>query len=378
VTPQPPVAEDRGASERVWNFSAGPAALPLPVLERVRDEMLALPGAGASVLEISHRSKGFEAIIEEAEENLRSLLDVPESHRVLFLQGGASLQFAMVPMNLLARDLSAQYVVTGSWGRRALAEARSIGRAEAVWDGAADGYASVPDIGALRLDPSAAYVHVTSNETIGGVELPSGFERSLPQSPPVVCDASSDFLSRPMDVGRLGLLYAGAQKNAGAAGLTIVIVDGALAERVGDGLPTMLDLRTHILNRSLYNTPPTFAVYVLLLVTRWLRDGIGGLGAMAELNQRKAALLYEAIDASEGFYRGHARPGGRSSMNVTWRLPTEDLEGEFVDEARRAGLAELKGHRSVGGIRASIYNAMPLEGVRALRSYMDGFRARRS
>jgi phosphoserine aminotransferase len=363
-------------TERVWNFSAGPATLPLPVLERARDELLALPGAGASILEISHRSAAFEEIVEETEANLRALLELPEGHRVLFLQGGASLQFAMVPMNL-AGDAPAQHVVTGSWGKKALTEARTIGPAEVLWDGAGDGYASVPDLAALAIDPAAAYLHVTSNETIGGVEFPPGFERGLPaEAPPLVCDASSDFLSRPIEVRRYGLLYAGAQKNAGPAGLTVVVLDGRLAERIPHTLPAMLDYRTHLEHRSLYNTPPTFAIYILLLVTRWLRDDVGGLDKMAERNEEKAALLYEAIDASGGFYRGHARPDSRSRMNVTWRLPDEDLERAFVDEARADGLVELKGHRSVGGIRASIYNAMPIEGVQALRSFMDDFAAR--
>jgi phosphoserine aminotransferase len=362
-------------SDRVWNFSAGPAALPLPVLERARDELVSLPGARASVLEISHRSAAFEAIADETERNLRELLEIPETHRVLFLQGGASLQFAMVPMNLLG-GRRAQYVVTGSWGQKAVTEARRIGRADVIWDGADDGYASVPELTALSFDDGAAYAHVTSNETIGGVEFPPGFERGMARGPALVCDASSDFLSRPIDVSRFGLIYAGAQKNAGPAGLTIVVLDEALTASAPDGLPTMLDYGTHVEHRSLYNTPPTFAVYVLMLVTRWLRDEIGGLDKMAERNEEKAALLYDAIDASGGFYRGHAAPAARSRMNVTWRLADEALERTFVDEARANDLVELKGHRSVGGIRASIYNAMPVEGVRELRSFMDAFAAR--
>jgi phosphoserine aminotransferase len=361
-------------SDRVWNFSAGPAALPVPVLEQAREELVSLPGAGASVLEISHRSKAFEAIAEETEANLRDLLEIPDTHRVLFLQGGASLQFAMIPMNFLGAG-TAPYVVSGAWGKKAAAEARRFGRVDVVWDGADDGYASVPDLAALVLDEAAPYVHVTSNETIGGVGYPADFERQRPDGPPLVCDASSDFLSRPVDVTRVGAIYAGAQKNAGAAGLTIIVLDEELAARGTEGLATMLDYRTYIEHRSLYNTPPTFAVYVLMLVTRWLRDEIGGLEKMAERNEEKAALLYDAIDGSDGFYRGHARPEARSRMNVTWRLADEELERRFVDEARANGLVELKGHRSVGGIRASIYNAMPIEGVRRLRSFMDDFAA---
>ncbi len=361
--------------ERVWNFSAGPATLPLPVLERAREELLALPGAGASVLEISHRSSAFDAVIHEAETNLRELLAVPDTYRVLFLQGGASLQFSMVPMNLLG-DATAEYVVGGSWARKALAEARKAGATRVVWDGAESSYTTVPDLAALDLDPSAAYLYVTSNETIQGVQLPAGFEPASGAA--LVCDASSDFLSRPIAVERYGLMYAGAQKNAGPAGLTIALLREDLLERIPDGLPTMLDYRTYAESGSRYNTPPVFAIYVLMLVTRWLRDEVGGLREMHERNRTKAAVLYEAIDESGGFYRGHAAPEARSLMNATWRLPSEDLETAFVEEAGDRGLLELKGHRSVGGIRASIYNAMPLEGVLALRSFMDDFRARRA
>lgn len=359
-------------SERLWNFSAGPAALPLPVLERAQADLVALPGAGASVLEISHRSTAFDAVIGEAEANLRDLLGVPETHRVLFLQGGASLQFSMAPMNLLG-GATAEYVVGGSWATKAFAEARKVGAARVVWDGADTSFTTVPDLGALDLDPAAAYLHVTSNETIQGVELPPGFEP--PSGAPLVCDASSDFLSRPIPMERYGLLYAGAQKNAGPAGLTLALLREDLLERIPEGLPTMLDYRTHVEHGSLYNTPPAFAVYLFMLVTRWLRDEVGGLEEMHRHNREKAALLYDAIDASDGFYRGHAAPEARSLMNVTWRLPSEDLERAFVAEAEAHGLLELKGHRSVGGIRASIYNAMPLEGVHALRAFMDDFRA---
>ncbi len=360
-------------TERPWNFAPGPAALPLPVLEQVRDELLTLPGAGASVLEISHRSAAFEAIIEEAETNLRDLLRIPDTHRVLVLQGGATLQFSMVPMNLLRGD-RAEYIVTGSWAKKAFAEARRMGEARSAWDGSEHGFSTVPDLGGLDTDPTAAYLYVTSNETIEGVEFPTGFEPE--GGPPLVCDASSDFLSRPIPMERYGLLHAGAQKNAGPAGVTIVLIREDLLERIPDGLPTMLDYRTYAQSRSLHNTPPVFAVYVLALVSRWLRDQVGGLDAVAERNREKAGTLYEAIDSSEGFYRGHAAPEARSLMNVTWRLPSEELERTFISAAAAEGLVELAGHRSVGGIRASIYNAMPLEGVKALRDFMDAFRAR--
>ncbi len=355
-------------TERVWNFAAGPGALPLPVLERTRDELLSLPGAGASVLEISHRSPAFEAVIEEAEANLRDLLRIPPTYQVLFLQGGASLQFSMVPMNL-GRGA---YVVTGSWGRRAWAEAQRLGDPISAWDGAGGSFTDVPDLSAM--DPGAAgYLHVTSNETIEGVAFPSGFEPL--DGPPLVCDASSDVLSQPIPVERYGLLYAAAQKNAGPAGATIAIARQDLLEQGPAGLPTMLDYRTYADHGSMFNTPPVFAIYVMMLVTRWLLDDVGGLEEMHDRNRAKAGLLYEALDGSEGFYRGHAAPGARSLMNVTFRLPSQELERMFVDRAAEAGLVELRGHRSVGGIRASIYNAMPLEGVQALRAFMDGFRA---
>jgi phosphoserine aminotransferase len=362
-------------SERVWNFAAGPANLPIPVLEEAREHLLALPGTGASILEISHRSEAFTLVQEEAEANLRELLEIPAGSRVLFLQGGASLQFSMVPMNLLAGSRApAAYVVTGSWGERAAAEARRQGPVGVVWDGAPDGYTRVPDLGELEVPRAAPYLHVTTNETIEGVQLPEDFEPET--GPPLVADASSDLLSRPIPVDRYSLLYAGAQKNAGPAGLTVVIVRDDLLTRAAPDLPTMLDYRTHAEHRSSFNTPPVFAVYVLMLVTRWIRDEIGGLDKMRERNAEKAALLYEALDTSEGFYRGHAHPSARSWMNVTFRLADEELERRFLAEAAEHDLVELRGHRSVGGVRASIYNAMPLEGVRALQAFMDDFRAR--
>jgi len=359
-------------TERVFNFSPGPATLPLPVLQEVQQNLLALPGVGASVLEISHRSKTFEEMIAQAEANIRALLSLPEEYHVLFLQGGASLQFSQVPMSFLrGTGRSADYIVTGSWAKRALAEAQREGSVRIVWDGKADNYSRVPKHGEYEIDPSAAYVHFTSNETIQGVQFPAEPEVG---DVPLVCDASSDFLSRPIDVKRYGLIYAGAQKNVGPAGVTIVIIRQDMLEQVPDDLPTMLNYTVHVEHRSLYNTPPVFAVYVVMLVTRWLLENIGGLEQMHAINQQKAQLLYEAIDRSEGFYRGHAQPDSRSLMNATWRLPSEELEVQFVKEAKEAGLHELKGHRSVGGIRASIYNAMPIEGVRTLVEFMEHFR----
>ncbi len=359
--------------ERVWNFSAGPAVLPLPVLQEAQRDLLALPGVGMSVLEISHRSRWFDAILQETEANLRQLLNIPAHYRVLFLQGGASLQFAMVPMNLLG-DRSADYILTGSWGEKAFQEALKVGRARIAWSGKNENFTRTPRPDELDIDPSAAYVHFTSNETIQGVE----FQQEPPVGDlPLVCDASSDFLSRPLPIERYALLYAGAQKNAGPAGVTIVIIREDLLERVPPDLPAMLDYRLQAEHQSVYNTPPVFAIYIVMLVTRWLLNEIGGLERMQQLNRQKASLLYEVIDQSGGFYRGHAHPECRSVMNVTWRLPSEELEKAFVQEAQANGLYELKGHRSVGGCRASIYNAMPLEGVQALRDFMLDFMQRR-
>ncbi len=363
-------------SERVFNFSAGPATLPLPVLEEAQRELVALPGLGISPLEVSHRAPWFTDVIDEAEANLRALLSIPESHAVVFTQGGATQQFSMVALNLLrGAGNAAEYVVTGSWGAKALAEAAKVGGARAAWNGRDDGFVRVPTDDELRavLSPGAAYAHVTSNETIQGVAFHA--EPAVPTGTPLLADMSSDFLSRPVAVAAYGLIYAGAQKNAGPAGVTVAIVERSLLERVPGGLPTVLDYRTYVEHGSRYNTPPVFSIYVLMLVTRWLRDEAGGLDAQRAVNRTKAAALYDAIDASDGFYRGHAQIPSRSLMNVTWRLPAEDLERAFLQEAAEAGMVELKGHRSVGGIRASLYNAMPLAGARALSDLMRSFAA---
>ncbi len=363
-------------SDRVYSFSAGPAILPLKVLEEVQRDLISLPGLGASPLEVSHRSPWFEGVIGEAEANLRALLSIPDSHHVLFCQGGATLQFSMVAMNLLrGRPRSADHVVTGTWSEKAVVEAEREGPVRRVWSGKAEGFVRVPgdeELGAV-LDDAAAYVHVTSNETIQGVEFPD--TPAVPDGVPLVCDASSDFLSRPVDLKPYGVLYAGAQKNAGPAGVTVAVVREDMLDRVPDGLPTMLDYRTYATSASMHNTPPVFAIYVLTLVTRWLKDDVGGLEAQLAINREKAGLIYDAIDGSEGFYRGHARAGSRSLMNVTFRLPDEAHERRFVAESAARGMAELKGHRSVGGIRASIYNAMPIEGARALADFMWDFAA---
>jgi len=360
--------------QRVFNFSAGPATLPLPVLEQAQEELVSLPEIGASPLEASHRSAWFEGVIGEAESNLRELLAIPQTHHVLFCQGGATMQFTMVAMNLLrGRGHAADHVVTGAWSEKAVVEAKREGPVHEVWSGKDEGFVRVPDPEELRplLHADAAYVHFTSNETIHGVQFPGAPE--VPSGVPLVCDSSSDFLSRPVDVGGYGVLYAGAQKNAGPAGVAVAIVRDDVLAAAPEGLHTMLDYRTYAATGSLYNTPPVFSVYVLMLVTRWLLKDVGGLEAQLAVNREKAALVYGAIDGSDGFYRGHAWPESRSMMNATFRLPDEDLERRFVAEAAASGLAELRGHRSLGGIRASLYNAMPLEGARALAEFMRTF-----
>ncbi len=359
-------------ADRVFNFSAGPAVLPLPVLERARDELLSLPGVGMSVLEISHRSKAFDEILERTLADLGSLLGLGADHELVLLQGGASLQFAMVPMNLLAgQSAAANYIVTGTWGQGGLKDAKQIGPTHIAWDGEQTGYDRLPGAGDIGLSADPAYVHITSNETIQGVQW-----QQLPDvgPAPLVCDCSSDFLSRPIDLARYGLLYACAQKNAGIAGVTAVAIRKDLLERAPESLPSMLDYRTFVAKGSRPNTPPVFAIYMLGLVCEWLLREVGGLERVAAQNAAKAALLYDTLDASEGFYRGHAAIDCRSMMNVTFRLPSAELEQAFLAEAASQGLSDLKGHRSVGGIRASVYNAMPEAGVLALRDFMNDFK----
>jgi len=362
--------------DRVFNFSPGPAVLPMEVLVQAQEDLLALPGVGSSILEISHRSPAFDRILEETLESLRRLLPVGSDHEIIFLQGGASLQFSMVPMNLLRGSPSAaDYVQTGTWGITGAKEARREGSVHVAWDGASTNYDRLPPAGAIGLSADPAYVHITSNETIQGVQW-----KQLPDvgNAPLVCDCSSDFLSRPIDVAKHGLIYACAQKNAGIAGVTTVIIRKDLLERSRDDLPTMLDYRTHVKNGSRSNTPPVFAIYILGLVCRWLEKTVGGLAAMDRHNAAKAKLLYDVLDGSQGFYAGHAQLECRSDMNVTFRLPSEALEKQFVAGAADRRLIDLKGHRSVGGIRASIYNAMPVEGVESLREYMIDFQKNHS
>jgi phosphoserine aminotransferase len=355
-------------TQRIHNFSAGPAILPVSVLEEAQRDMLSLPGVGMSVMEISHRSKTFDEIMARADSGLRQLLGIPDNYHVLFLQGGASLQFSMIPMNFLPGDLSADYVITGSWGKKALKEAKRSGTVNVAANMADGGFTRVPGNDEIKLDPRAAYVHITTNETIEGVEWKREPEVG---EVPLFADASSDILSHPIPVDKYALIYAGAQKNMGPSGVTLVIIRDDLLQRIPDGLHTMLDYRTHVENKSLYNTPNTWGIYIISLVCKWLIEK-GGLPAMQRENEAKAGLLYDAIDATD-FYRGHADADARSIMNVTFRLPSEELEKKFAAEATAQGLDGLKGHRSVGGIRASIYNAFPLAGVEALVAFMKEF-----
>src|SRR5580765_918406 len=363
---------------RVFNFSAGPAVLPMPVLEEAQRDLIALPGVGMSVMEISHRSKTFEDILHKAQDDIRALAGVPADYKILMLQGGASLQFSMVPMNLLGAGATADYIDTGSWAGKAIQEARKLGNVNVTGSTKSDHYARIPSSSEVMPTPGAAYIHMTSNNTIEGTEWKDLPPRDVLGDIPLVSDTSSDIFSRPIDVPRHALIYAGAQKNLGPAGVTIVIIrDDMLARSVANGaaLPTMLNYAVHAEHGSLYNTPPVFAVYALGLVVKWLL-ALGGVAAIAAVNERKAATLYAEIDRT-GFYRGTANVASRSLMNVTFRLPTEELEKAFVKESTAAGFDGLKGHRAVGGMRASIYNAFPEAGVDALVDFMRDFERKR-
>ncbi|HDP88610.1 MAG TPA: 3-phosphoserine/phosphohydroxythreonine transaminase [Thioalkalivibrio sp.] len=356
---------------RPYNFSAGPAMLPEEVLQRAREEMLDWQGSGMSVMEMSHRGKEYMSIAEKAEATLREIMGIPAGYKVLFLQGGASSQFAMVPMNLLRGKKGADYINTGAWSKKAIAEARRYGTVNVAASSEADGFHSVPAFDSWSLDPDAAYVHYTPNETIGGVEFPW-----IPKTGdvPLVADMSSTILSRPLDVSKFGVIYAGAQKNVGPAGLTLVIVREDLIGETLPGTPTMFDYAVHAENDSMYNTPATYAWYLAGLVFEWIRDK-GGLSAMAEINRRKAEKLYAAIDGSP-FYANPVDPSCRSWMNVPFTLANPAMDPVFLSEAATIGLLTLKGHRSAGGMRASIYNAMPEAGVDRLVEFMADFEKR--
>ncbi len=356
----------------VLNFNAGPAMLPATVLQRVQAELLDFQGRGISIMEMSHRSKEYEAINAGAEARFKRLLGVGDGYRVIFVQGGASTQFATLPLNFLPQGGAADYVLTGAWAESAHKEAAALGQAPIAASTKADGYRRVPRADEIRLNPAPAYVHLTSNETIHGVQwqtFPDVGNRML------VADMSSDILSRPIDANKFALIYAGAQKNLGPAGVTAVLLRESWLPAANKSVPTMLRYETYVQANSLYNTPPTFAVYVLELVLEWIEKA-GGLAAMAQRNEGKAKTIYDAIDRSSGFYRGHAEPASRSRMNVTFRLPSESLEKQFVAATLTAGMIGLAGHRSVGGIRASLYNAVPPEACQALANFMDDFARR--
>lgn len=355
---------------RVYNFSAGPAVIPEEVLTQAKEEMLDWQGSGMSVMEMSHRGKEFISIAEQAEADLREILAIPSNYKVLFLQGGASTQFAMIPMNLAANG-KADYINTGSWSKKAIGEAKHITQVNIAASTEDTKFTRAPEQEELKLDSGAAYVHYTPNETIGGVEF-----SYVPETGdvPLVADMSSTILSRPIDVSRYGIIYAGAQKNIGPAGLTVVIIRDDLIDKAGDSVPAMLNYKTHVDNDSMYNTPPTYAWYIAGLVFQWIKR-IGGLSAMAEINLRKADKLYAAIDNS-AFYQNPVAHGSRSWMNVPFTLADAELDPMFLLQAKEAGLVTLKGHRSVGGMRASIYNAMPEAGVDALIAFMADFEKR--
>jgi phosphoserine aminotransferase len=356
------------STDRIYNFSAGPATLPLPVLEEAQRNLLALPGVGMSVMEISHRSKPFDEIIQGAEADFRALSGLPAHYSVLFLQGGASLQFSMLPMNLLGAGATADYIVTGEWSKKAVKDAKRVGAVQEAASTESESFRRIPRADEIRLSSKPAYVHMTSNNTIYGTQW-----TSLPDAgdAPLVSDASSDIFSRPIDFTKFGVVYAGAQKNLGPSGVTVVVIRNDLLERSPAALAPMLSYRVQAESKSLYNTPPVFGIYILGLVLKWLLAE-GGLPAMGAINERKAGVLYAELDRTS-FWRPHAAKDSRSQMNVTFRLPSEDLEKLFVKEATAAGFDGLKGHRSVGGLRASIYNAFPEAGVAALVEFMREF-----
>ena len=357
-------------TDRIYNFSAGPAVLPEPVLRKAQEAIWNIAGSGIGIMEHSHRGKVFDRIINEAEATCRSLAGIPDDYHVLFLQGGASLQFSMVPMNLLPADRTADFLLTGVWAKKAVKEAKVLGRpVHLAASSEATNFDRIPQPDEISYSSNPSYVHLTTNNTIYGTQWKT--EPAVPAGAPLVADTSSDMYSRPIDVRKYGLIYAGAQKNLGPSGVVLVIVRKALVEAGPKTLPTMLQYRTFAADRSMYNTPPTFGIYIMGEVFKWI-ESQGGLAAMADRNAEKAALLYDYIDASD-FFRGTVQPDSRSLMNVCFRAPTEELEGKFIAEATRRGLDGLKGHRSVGGMRASIYNACPRPAVEALVAFMKEF-----
>ena len=360
--------------QRVYNFSAGPAVLPEEVIKEAQENLFVLPGVGMSILEISHRSKTFDKIINETRADLKSLLSINDNYDILFLQGGASLQFSMVPLNLMPPKNKADYIITGSWSKKALKEAKRVCAINIVATTESENFSRIPKQEELKLDPDASYVHFTSNNTIYGTEWHKEPETG---NVPLVCDASSDILSKKIDANKYGVIYAGAQKNMGPAGTTVVIIRKDLLERCSDSLHSMLNYKIHSENGSLYNTPSAFGIYIIGLVSKWLIKN-GGLDTMYKVNKEKADLLYKCFDGSNEFFKGHAVPDSRSIMNVTFRLPSEELEKKLIAETTAAGFDGLKGHRSVGGLRASIYNAFPKKGVVELVDFLKTFQSKNS
>jgi phosphoserine aminotransferase len=358
------------------NFSGGPGALPEPVLEQTRDAIVALPDTGLSVLGMSHRSDWFRSVLDEAEQNLRHLLGIQADYAVTFLQGGSSLQFAMIPMNFAARAAAAPaYVSSGYWSAKATAEAAKITERDIIWDGSATGYRTLPDLHALDIAPSAAYLHYVSNETVEGLQFPNCVRDTV--AAPLIADMSSDFLSKPLCTDAYSMIYAHAQKNLGPAGVTVAVIERALLDRIPDGLPAILDFRTHVTHGSNYNTPPVFAIYVLMLVSRWLRFEIGGLHAMQGINERKAQRLYGTLDALGDAVKIHANARWRSNMNVAFTFANPHLDRAFIAFAREQGIVGLDGHRSIGGLRASLYNAVSEQAVERLCSALTEFSVQR-
>jgi phosphoserine aminotransferase len=353
---------------RIFNFSAGPCTLPLPVIEEAAAEFVDYKDNGMSIIEMSHRSKPYDEVHHEAMTLISELLEIPDNYKVMFLGGGATMQFAMIPMNFLPAGQSCDFTVTGTWGKKAYADAAKVGNTRVIYDGKDVNYLDLPDPSTLEVDPNAAYLHMTSNETIGGIQW-----KKFPDTDvPIICDISSDFMSRKMPIDKFGMLYAGAQKNAGPAGVAIAIVRDDLMERCPDTLPAYLNYSTHAPKDSMYNTPPVFPIYMVGKTMKWLKS-IGGVDAATDLANQRAGLIYGAMEKDSGFYKCPVPEAARSNMNIVFRLPTEDLEKQFIAEALEAGMSGLKGHRSVGGCRASVYNSMPVAGAQALADFMGDF-----
>ena len=356
-------------ADRIWNFNPGPSTLPLPVLEKIKEQLPNYNHTGMAVMELSHRSKDFIAVHEETKSLIAELFGVPENYKILFLQGGASLQFAMIPMNLLGNGRSADYINTGTWSKKAIKEAKLFGNVNVAGTSEDTNFNRVPKQDELKLDPNAVYVHTTSNNTIAGTQWAKFPDTG---NVPIVCDMSSDILSRKLDISKFGIIYAGAQKNLGPSGVTVVIISDDMVEKSSDTLTTMLKYKTHVDKDSMFNTPPTFSIYIMNLVLKWIKDQ-GGLAAVEKTNMEKGKLLYGTMDNNKDFFRGATEVDSRSLMNVTMRLPNEELEAKFIADGLAAGFGGLKGHRSVGGIRVSMYNALPLEGIQALTEFMLEF-----